>query len=1092
MSLLWSEKHGKDKKKDPFVLVVNEGSTEFANLDLLSHGRRIDFRTTAKAVIARAKIEDRMRGNFQLNLMFSGGENQRRGVVEVADHYGCAMPGVNVDSKNWIHWAVEMSQIAKKVGVPWVVSPNNDLKKRNQIFAERLHPDNVFEGITIAILELFPNPGNVREHVDKLNCSVYTHTLLFSQIVNLEGVIYRVLILGYMRKSCYDSMIRRSACQEVADACSAYMIQASRSQIPGMKADSYKSFYEETGSMGLGLMVQKVPETGMLKIQYATLLNRPHVNKPMSYLSPIATMICQIYRKNKTFEFIDLLSMCLPVAHLCSLYSYLAVLSALSKEDTLSSDPELGLLERIIGDLVEMVGSYNGGGFRRQQCSYNYPTASRDRLASELFVLRGMCLNSTEIPPRGRSYEQHCQERYLHYLKTVKDNIHGAGELMGTHLICVLVLVGLLNPVGVVHCSQFATATSLFKEGQGINCPNPYAQAYINNVSKSKKRKWHTKKDNQNDDRSHRAQRLMESVLPHLRLKFPFMERSFIEQINCESYRKDIVYDFYGPGTSHVFVPPFGSPEAPGLYVMTPEMNLETGRISVVTRLHTPDMERVLAPSFVRHRRNDIIALKPSSPKAEKTQTFVRIPMEYIDSFPGLRKDLMSHFFVTCGANGKRNTPSTDLVTKWISTHPIISKLLRQFMNYPLPKSMTLSAPRAESFRTSGQRKGFKSPQQLVLDYARVQTEPGFAGKQLDSKPPALSPPKACRSPNPLSDDHAGVHTKSDTVFCAQVARLPRSKRLKKHHSLQRDAMFPVLHTSSNMPDLLSSESPFPCAQPTEQPASVYDNIIFKSYKLHGTAGVELVCKKSTGMPTFRRLELNPFSVLTLGPLHAEVKQSLYHGIRSSSMPSVFSKGCFISVFCTDSSHIFRSESSCVGREATMYMSRLLGYELSDFYKVGICSIIDKLAVFTGGRAVPSRKYPGMVNWLFETLADSNKFFVQAIMITSGRPSYFRNLYYRMVKKVRGKSSSGLDIGQVILRLSLPQSEGTLFYAVLQPPHGVHGSNWCLVPAMSAKSKAVDILYMDCWSWKSQIDLQISPVGKAPDPSEKDPTPHTI
>ena len=113
--------------------------------------------------------------------MFSGGENQRRGVVEISDHYGCAMPGVNVDSKNWIHLAVaEMSHIARRVGIPWVVNPDDELKKRSKIFAGQLHVDNVFKGITIAILELFPNPESVKEHVDSLNCSVYTHTLLFS------------------------------------------------------------------------------------------------------------------------------------------------------------------------------------------------------------------------------------------------------------------------------------------------------------------------------------------------------------------------------------------------------------------------------------------------------------------------------------------------------------------------------------------------------------------------------------------------------------------------------------------------------------------------------------------------------------------------------------------------------------------------------------------------------------------------------------------------------------------------------------------------------------------------------------------------
>ena len=121
-------------------------------------------------------------------------------------------------------------------------------------------------------------------------------------------------------------------------------------------------------------------------------------------------------------------------------------------------------------------------------------------------------------------------------------------------MICVLVLVGLLKPVGMIHCSQFATATSLFKEKEGGNLQNPHAQAYINNP-----------RGRTSADKHDCAQRLMESVLPHLRLKFPFMEQSFIEQINCETYRKDIVYDFYGPGTTHLFVPPFRSLEAPGL-----------------------------------------------------------------------------------------------------------------------------------------------------------------------------------------------------------------------------------------------------------------------------------------------------------------------------------------------------------------------------------------------------------------------------------------------------------------------------------------------------------------------------------------------
>ena len=75
--VLWGRNVGKEVMKDPFVFVVNEELPEFSRMDLASHLRRIDFRSTARAILARANNEDRLRGNIQMNLMFSGGENQR-------------------------------------------------------------------------------------------------------------------------------------------------------------------------------------------------------------------------------------------------------------------------------------------------------------------------------------------------------------------------------------------------------------------------------------------------------------------------------------------------------------------------------------------------------------------------------------------------------------------------------------------------------------------------------------------------------------------------------------------------------------------------------------------------------------------------------------------------------------------------------------------------------------------------------------------------------------------------------------------------------------------------------------------------------
>ena len=1094
---LWAQNQEEKKDKAPFVSVVNEGSAQFANLDLGTHARRIDFRSTARAVIDKAKKEDRLRGNFQMNLMFSGGENQRRGLVEITDHYGCAMPGRNIDSDKWIHLAVEMSFIARKVCIPWVVNPDETLKMRNKIFAQRLHPDNVFEGITIALLELFPNPGKVNEHVDGLNCFVYTHTLLFSSIVNFSLKIYRVLILGYMRKTCYDSMIRRTACEELAGACTSYMRTASLSQRPGMTPSSYKPFYEDIGSMGLGLMVERSSEMGLLSIHYAALLHRPHVNKAMSYLSPIATSICKVYQKHRSLSYIDLLSMCLPVAHLCGFYSYLFVLDNLSEDVTLRSDPDIGLLERIMTDLVDWVGCYSGGGFRRHQCSYNSSTANRQRLASELLLLRGMCLNSTESPPKGRTYEQHCQERYCRYLETVRSGIKGAGDLTGTHLIGVLVQVGVLKPVGMVHCSKFATATTLFKQRKGVEVQNPRVREYINSCPSSTAASASTKAARSNNClKAERAQRLMESVLPHLRLKFPFMERSFVEQINCETYRRDVVYDFFGPGTTHAFVYPFASTQVPGLHTVRPELNVSTGLISVCTSPQAPHTDRVSSASIIRYKNDDDIPLSRANGKSCKRTTFVRIPMEYINSFPGLRKDLLGHFLVTIDSNGKRHIPSTRSVTTWIADHPILSKLLRRFFNYPLPKSMPLTSVRARSFDNAAQRKGFRSPEQLLYDYASgiysAQNHTEFTGDITTDK---YSKPVGSLPADGKPGDDFQDNTDKKGVLKTFTPASPSPKRQKLCHDFDQDAHSPVKSANVDVPDFSGSETiDFPACP---KPMSIYDNISFKSYKIHGDKGLDVVCKKGTGMPQLRKMLIRPSGVLTLSPLHAEVKQCVYHGLKSSSMPTVFSKGCFIAVKCTNLTHVFQFdkplESPCIpGKETALYMTRLFGYDQCQFYTVGVCSLIDKLAASVGARAAHSRAVPGMVNWLFETVEASNKFFVQATMILSGKPSYFQSLYYRMMKIVRSGTTVGVDIGKVVIHLCLPDDGGCLFYAVLQPPHGRHADNWCVVPVASDPAKGSELLYVDCWSWKSHDELQVSPTCASTQTNNNNRTPYTI
>jgi hypothetical protein len=39
----------------------------------------------------------------------------------------------------------------------------------------------------------------------------------------IEGKIYRVAVIGYMRKSCHDAIIRRKACKELAKDTEAFL-----------------------------------------------------------------------------------------------------------------------------------------------------------------------------------------------------------------------------------------------------------------------------------------------------------------------------------------------------------------------------------------------------------------------------------------------------------------------------------------------------------------------------------------------------------------------------------------------------------------------------------------------------------------------------------------------------------------------------------------------------------------------------------------------------------------------------------------------------------------------------------------------------
>ncbi len=1097
----WADSDSSIQKDGQFVRVINEGMAEFSRLEIKKHIDRIDFRKITNLMLSTdGSRENKSRGNLQINVLFTGGENQRRDFLEVRDHYGCAMPALNVGTEEWIEVAVEMSHIARKLGIPWVVDPSESTQERNRIFANSVHPKNVLEGMTIACMEIYPNPGRINTHRDVKNCPELTETFSLTVCVPVGNSVHRTNIIGYMRKVCLDTMVRRAACQELANGCMSYLQDAQPCQVPHLTASAHESFYNCMGDMGLGLLVERNTEEDTCKVRFASLLNRPHITKSMSYVSPVANMIDKLYQRHPYLTVVDLVSLCLPVGHLSGLFNYLGVLQDLSLRPNLESDPSLGLLEIVMTLLVETAGSYSGGGFRRSQVSWNLKEISRERMESDIKVIKDMCLKSREVSPGGRPYPQYCQESFVRYLRCLKDQIRGAGDFTGSHLLTVLVQVGLLKPVGMLNCGMLATSTALFKKGKtGRPVSNPMVSTYVNAL-----------RGTGNDcGRRDRAIRLMESVLPHIQLTYPGVERCHIEQINCERNRGEVVYDFYAPGTAHIFLPPFSAPRSNLLQVMRPVVDPETGNILVESGPYHRDSARREYPDLRKCTPGNISLV---SSRKVKPLVAVRIPMEYLDVFYGLKREIRSKFFFHRGAGGELVAPDSGELCGWLGGHFIISKLIKHFAVNPLPKKYNALDLHAGNLPTADLRKNFRSPGFFFEEFAATLPLPPVMASRsvLNAQYPlplapvpshdaeivarttlggGTSASKRRRSTGGIeqADESHGFdvipesESESDNSSRASVPGKRRKNvdRTSCKHDQANEISDPLgFATLPAADDSKTEESPFlVCLEAT-----------FRHYRLVGASGMSLVMRGSKGLPPHKRLAAGSKVSLKLGPAHAELKNALYHGLCSTLMPKGFAKGCFIPVECSDMTHDY---SPCFHQGNTsdfpsMYMTRLFGHGELDFYIVGQCLLVDKIAIHLGGRAFPCKTFAATENWLFPTQASSRRFLFQCLFLTAGKPSYFKSLYYRICKMVRKRQLKQSDGSHVVVDLVLPQ-EGhgvgvspTLFHAIVYHPLLDPKMRWLLVPALERPNPDAKALYIDCWSWKSDRSLVPPDVGSSP------------
>ena len=668
-----------------YLRVLNEGTKEFCAWKMEEDFNKLDLLNLAHHVKEHAQV-DKNRANLQVNFGWSNGENQQRTQCELENHSGCAMNGMNKGTVEMKELFVQLSNMAKKLGIWWADSSNVECKlfqERNQIYAKSLHPDNCFEGVTVALLELAPTPSKVKEHTDQYNDVVYSETMVCNAIIHLDGKLYRISVIAYMRKACGDSIVRRQACQELSEQSLQFLSQVHKSQVPFLQAGDAMPYYAAVGNMGLAVVATITQQTtdnetlANLQIQGTCLLSLPHLDKPFSFLSPVTTLASAIYTKNHQMSQDDLIAICLPVSHLNSLFSFIISLQNLLSKKEITPNGPLGYLGSVIEEVINVAGTYSGGGFPRAQVWLNESYLEVERTKEELVFLCNLCHKSKEEPTSGITYEAYCQQKFYQITGKLVSKLHHCGFFSIHHLVHVLCQLGLLRPVGMLHHARFAVNTGVLSFSDVTEkTPNPAMNRYLNQGSGGK------------SGRSDRAKRIMDSVVPHMLLYqgIKHFTPCELEQLHCERNRQNHVVDFVPPYCQHFYLSP-NSSNSRTLQVLKPTYD-PRNKIFIVSaspakkpasrNLRTCDEESVIPDGTLK------IPLTKSN---AKNSTFhVRIPAEFISAFKGLWVEIRTLFFPL-----EQKECCITRINCAIEAHSILGPLVIHFAKHPEPLHISLN-----------------------------------------------------------------------------------------------------------------------------------------------------------------------------------------------------------------------------------------------------------------------------------------------------------------------------------------------------------------------------------------------------------------
>ena len=1034
-------------ESSPFCVVHNEGSESFANAGLGHFFAELDFEGLGRRVLVECgKREDKNRGNYQVNVLFNAGEAHRRNEKELIQDYGVAMPLPDRGTTEWMGVALQLNKVCKRIGIWWLQDSNltDELRERREVCPRSLHPKLDLEGMTAAAIRLYPEAGEVKAHVDSKNCPLLSEVIIMSQIVWLGEELWRVSLIGYMRKSCMDAMIRRDACKEVSHNTVDYINTNPAFLRPALSVEEHRAYFENIGELGLGLIIHDHPKTGII-IRSAALMTRPHMDKPMGYISGLSSSILKIAKKNPHLGMLEILMMCLPFGQLPGTFVYGNVLAELAAAECVESESPIGPLRLIIDRISTIAGSYSSGRFNRSQPGSTGQTTQTEAILRSGKCLLSLCGQFTEEPDAGNSYAQHCAAVHSTCLSSIKRGCSGVGDFGAQSLVALLAQLGYLKPMGLLHIAHFVPKTATLKKSKKPELiPNPAMRRYLYDKSGL-------------SGVSERARSVMKSVVPHLKTKCPWMTSSIVEQVSCESYRRKKTADFYYPGQNNYYYPFETSLEALQVWEMRPQITFQG--ITVAKKMRQPLPGKNSMESKLQCHGQTPLLL-------EGTYHQCRIPFKYIDAFQGLAAEVRAQFF------SKQSDMSN--VAAWLQGHPVIKGLSEYFLDHDVPLKECCDALNGVAPKTSAKRtRSIKHPS----DFAHLSPETY----------------KSC-SPHGTSDDNtfSVTYEGSREMWSSSVENgrtVVKSLLSSEKSSLviqQRNELQSNVEVLARQPK--EQAVPFQSERTSDPVQGVSESIVssgqhesvsvivaaetIRHYRLLSRDAVGAMHGwKPSGLDTVRKLVQVKKDIYKGSPIHTELKRCLHFPKAEKDMPVDLHKGAFMAKLCTSSTHSF------AGPQSQYYVSEWMTNPNLRFFEIGVCSLVDRIAVNLGATKATKRSSANVMNWVYPTSQQSNLHLMQCLVACAGKPGYFKRLMRTVSKQLKEKHKAPSQPSYAVVSVGDRDKKiGSIFNVIMSLEDGAR-EKWSIAMSPGVVSPGEprwnsNSLVLDLWSWKDGTKLE--------------------